>query len=77
MTHTSKLIASAILASAMGATSALAAESFTEVDLNADGLITPQELITADPTITEDAFKAADTDGDGALSPEEYEAMAG
>ncbi len=76
MTHTSKIIVPAILASAF-ATAALAAGSFTEVDVNADGMVTPDEMIAANPEMTEEEFRAADANGDGVLSQEEYEAMSG
>lgn len=76
MTHASKTIAPAILASAF-ATVALAAGAFTEVDANADGMVTLEELAAAHPDVTEDQFRAADDNGDGVLSQEEYAAMTG
>jgi hypothetical protein len=44
--------------------------TFEEVDINADGMITPEEAAMVEGL----DFEAADLDGDGVLSPDEYEA---
>lgn len=66
-----------IAAIALFATSALAATpSFTEVDTNADGWITPDEFVAAMPDATQSDFAAIDANGDGAISAEEMSAHA-
>ncbi len=47
-------------------------QSFEELDANADGLISPEEMQAK----RADRFAQADTDGDGALTPAEMEARA-
>jgi Ca2+-binding EF-hand superfamily protein len=51
-----------------------AAAEFTEVDADADGRVTLDELKTIAPDVTEDAFAAYDRDLDGALIEPEFDA---
>ncbi len=61
---------------AMFITSAgLAAEDFSKVDANGDGLITMDEAAAGMPELTAGEFHAADANGDGALSLEEFAAV--
>lgn len=63
-------------AAALFATTAFAATpSFSEVDANADGWVTPEEFATAMPDATQDDFVAIDANGDGAISEEEMTAF--
>lgn len=48
---------------------------FATIDADASGGASYEEVIVVTPDLTEDAFTAADTDQDGALSEEEYAAM--
>lgn len=49
-----------------------AEKEFDQVDANADGTLTFEEVAAAVPDMNEDQFKAADTDGDGVLSKPEW-----
>lgn len=57
----------------MTATGAYAAE-FVEVDTNADGYLSFEEVILAMPEFTEDAFKAVDINLDGQVDADEFAA---
>lgn len=59
-----------------GAAMAQAATDFVSVDTDASGGVSLTEAQVAWPDLTEEAFAAADTDGNGELSAEEYEAHA-
>ena len=65
----------AVLAVSLLAISAAHAAEFTEVDSDEDGVISMEEAVAVMPDLTEDAFAAADTDGDGALNADEFAAM--
>ncbi len=65
----------AILAVSLLSISAAHAAEFTDVDSNEDGVISMDEATAAMPDLTDDAFAAADTDGDGSLNAEEFAAM--
>ena len=57
-------------------TAALAGtDDFTKADANKDGKVMFQELTIIMPSISEDKFKAADVDGDGALSEKEFKKL--
>ena len=58
-----------------GAAFAQAATDFASVDTDVNGGISLTEAQVAWPDLTEEAFTAADTDGNGELSAEEYEAF--
>ncbi len=64
-----------ILMSAVAAV-ALTAPAWAQADLdtNADGMVTLDEVQAANPDITAEDFSAMDTDSDGALSAEEVTA---
>lgn len=67
------LIPAAVLT--LFATAALAAApTFQEADANADGWVTPDELVAVMPEATESDFVAIDANGDGAISEEEMSA---
>ena len=53
---------------------AQAATDFASVDTDANGGVSLTEAQVAWPDLTEEAFTAADTDGNGELSAEEYDA---
>ena len=57
-----------------GAAMAQAATDFASVDTDVKGGVSLAEAQVAWPDLTEEAFTAADTDGNGELSAEEYEA---
>lgn len=57
-----------------GAAMAQAATDFASVDTDVNGGVSLAEAQVAWPDLTEEAFTAADTDGNGELSAEEYEA---
>ena len=57
-----------------GAAMAQAATDFASVDTDVNGGVSLAEVQVAWPDLTEEAFTAADTDGNGELSAEEYEA---
>ncbi|WIY52689.1 hypothetical protein O9Z70_14715 [Devosia sp. YIM 151766] len=56
---------------------AQAATDFASVDTDANGGISYAEAVLAWPDLAEEAFAAADIDGNGELSAEEYDALAG
>lgn len=58
-----------------GAAMAQAATDFASVDTDLNGSVSLTEAQVAWPDLTEEAFTAADTDGNGELSAEEYEAF--
>jgi Ca2+-binding EF-hand superfamily protein len=60
---------------ALAAPSILSAQTFAEVDADADGSISMEEAMAAMPDADEATLQAADADGDGALSEEEFEAI--
>lgn len=61
-----------ILMSAVAAVALTApAWAQTDLDANADGMVTLDEVQAANPDITAEDFSAMDTDSDGVLSPEE------
>lgn len=67
------LAATALLVSS---TAFAAGAGFAKVDANGDGRVTFEEISVAMPEVSEEIFKAADINKDGALSQEEYsEAM--
>lgn len=47
---------------------------FAKVDADANGMVTMEEATAAGWEWTEDQFKAADTDADGALNADEFAA---
>lgn len=53
------------------------AADFSAVDSDQSGALSWEEVATALPDTSEDAFRAADVDGSGDLSAEEYAAVAG
>ena len=57
-----------------GVAMAQAATDFASVDTDVNGGVSLAEAQVAWPDLTEEAFTAADTDGNGELSAEEYEA---
>jgi len=58
-----------------GAAMAQAATDFVAVDTDLNGGVSLTEAQVAWPDLTEEAFTAADTDGNGELSAEEYDAL--
>ncbi|QQR39216.1 EF-hand domain-containing protein [Devosia rhizoryzae] len=58
-----------------GAAFAQAATDFATVDADISGGVTFAEAQVAWPDLTQEAFTAADTDGNGELSVEEYNAL--
>lgn len=68
------LAAAAIVAFASPAFAQL---DFDAVDVNADGVVTWEELQAAVPDATEEQFQAADLDGSGDLDREEFSALLG
>jgi len=57
-------------------TAALAGtDDFAKADVNKDGKVMFQELVVIMPSASEDKFKAADADGDGALSEIEFKKL--
>ncbi|WP_298967134.1 hypothetical protein [uncultured Roseibium sp.] len=66
------MIAAAVGTFAMTSAALAQTPEFSTVDANEDSLLTLEELNSAGVPITEDIFKAADTNEDGALDSEEY-----
>lgn len=60
---------------AFAAPALLSAQTFEEVDTDADGSISMEEAMAAMPDAAAEDLQALDADGDGALSAEEFEAM--
>lgn len=58
-----------------GAAMAQAATDFVAVDTDLNGGVSLTEAQVAWPDLTEDAFTAADTDGNGELSADEYDVL--
>lgn len=58
-----------------GAAFAQSATDFASVDTDISGGVTFAEAQVAWPDLTQEAFTAADTDGNGELSVEEYNAL--
>lgn len=55
-------------------TGAAIAGEMTDYDTDGDGLLSLEEVQTAKPEVTEDAFNSFDEDGDGFLNEDEYDA---
>lgn len=66
------LAITATLGLALGLAAPALAASFAEVDANADGVISLQELQAVTPSVTQDQFNAYDENADGALIPSEF-----
>lgn len=62
-----------VIAALALAASPLAAQS-ADIDLNGDGMYSYPELTAVMPEMTEDAFAALDTSGDGLLDADEIAA---
>ncbi len=60
---------------AFAAPGILSAQTFEEVDTDANGSISMDEAMAAMPDADEATLQAADTDGDGSLSEEEFQAI--
>jgi hypothetical protein len=72
------LAAVALTAGGMGIASAIATDtSFAAADANKDGGVTFVEAQALFPTLTQEQFNAADTNGDGKLEEGEYGAIQG
>lgn len=62
----------AALAAGLGAVTGIAiAASFTQVDANADGMITQDEFAAAYPDAGAEAWTATDVNGDGVVTEDE------
>ena len=63
-------------ATLIGAGAAAAQENatFITLDSNANGAVSYDEAVLADPTLTREAFADSDIDGDGSLNVAEFEA---
>lgn len=73
-----KLFASVATIAALTAGAALAQDvAFTDVDADADGLLSLEEVQGAAPEVTEDEFNTYDADVDGFLNEDEFTAWAG
>ena len=59
----------------VSSTAFAASADFAKVDANGDGRVTIEELSEAMPEVSEEKFKVADANKDGALSPEEFRAV--
>jgi len=57
-----------------GAAAAQENSTFITLDSNANGSVSYDEAVLADPTLTRDAFADSDIDGDGSLNVAEFEA---
>lgn len=49
--------------------------TFADVDANADGRLSYEELLLVWPDLTEEEFAAADVEGAGGLTPEQLNAL--
>ena len=58
----------------VASTSAFGSEGFKQADVNADGILSWDEMLAIYPQTTEEQFRAADADGDGALNEVEFAA---
>ena len=57
-----------------GAAAAQESSTFITLDSNANGAVSYDEAVLADPTLTREAFADSDIDGDGSLNVAEFEA---
>ncbi len=64
------LIASGVIASAGAAYAA----SFSDIDADGDGVVTPEEFAAAYPEAGEEALATVDVNGDGQISEDEHTA---
>ncbi|MBO9588707.1 hypothetical protein [Devosia sp.] len=69
------VLSSLVIFGLTGAAMAQAATDFASVDTDANGGVSLVEAQVAWPDLTQEAFTAADTDGNGELSAEEYDAL--
>ncbi|KKC35083.1 hypothetical protein WH87_18225 [Devosia epidermidihirudinis] len=69
------LLSSLVVLGLSSAAFAQAATDFATVDADASGGVSFSEAQAAWPDLTQEAFTAADTDGNGELSAEEYAAL--
>ena len=69
------ILTSLVMLGLSGAAFAQTGTDFASVDADASGGVTLAEAQVAWPDLTEDAFTAADTDGNGELSVDEYDAL--
>jgi hypothetical protein len=60
------------VAAALGLAGAATAADFTEVDADANGLVSLQEVQAIAPDVTEDEFSSYDGDADGSLNEDEF-----
>ena len=60
-----------MLGSSLAATFATAA-TLAEMDANADGMVTFDELVAAMPDVTEETFTLADANQDGMIDADEF-----
>ncbi|MGB7204429.1 MAG: hypothetical protein WBD37_03035 [Anderseniella sp.] len=58
------------------ATTAAHAAELADLDKDANGTVSMEEVTAAMPDVSEDAFKAADADADGQLNAEELATLA-
>lgn len=73
----SKSLTAALLIGALTGSNVALAQgmSFEAVDLNQDGFVTFEEITSAVPNMSEDAFNAADMNRDSLLDPAEFETV--
>ncbi|MBD8877577.1 hypothetical protein [Roseibium polysiphoniae] len=73
----SKRLAATVVFGALTASSAAFSQgvTFEAVDGDQDGFLTFSEISAAVPAVTEDVFKAADSNQDAVLSPDEFTAL--
>ena len=73
----SKRLFAALVAGAVSVSTAALAQgvTFEDVDSNADGVVSFEEISAVITTVSEDAFKAADANQDGSLDADEFEAI--
>ncbi|WP_150523281.1 hypothetical protein [Roseibium sediminis] len=73
----SKRLFAALVAGAVSVSTAALAQgvAFEDVDSNADGVVSFEEISAVITTVTEDAFKAADANQDGSLDADEFESI--
>ncbi len=62
-------------AAALGLAGGALAAEFSEVDADADGLVSLEEAQEIMPSITQDEFSTYDGDADGALNEDEFAIM--
>ncbi len=70
----SKRLTAALLIGAFTASSAALAQgmSFEAIDIDKDGFVSFEEISAANPSMSEDIFKAADANQDSLLDPTEF-----